>query len=296
VNNRATDRRRVLITGSGGQLASELMAELPSSWCAHTRSHRELDVTDAVSVLNAIESEQPDLIVNAAGFTKVDDAESRPEDAFAVNTNGVENLADACARVGSRLIHVSTDYVFDGEKRQAYKPSDLPAPINAYGASKLAGEQAVQRLLPSRALIVRTAWLYSRQQPNFVLTMLDLINRRETVGVVSDQFGSPTWAKGLARVIWRAADEDSLSGVLHWTDGGSAAWYEFALAVEEEGRDLGLVSKTGPVVKPVTTAEYPTRARRPVYTALDSASTCARLGVQQRPWRAQLRSMLETLA
>ncbi|MGH7604138.1 MAG: dTDP-4-dehydrorhamnose reductase [Gemmatimonadaceae bacterium] len=290
-------RNVALITGGGGQLANALVAQTPETWEAKQFARRELDITSAREVSAAIAEFRPRVILNAAAFTRVDLAETERTTAFSVNEDGVANLATMCAQNACRLIHVSTDYVFGGgEGNVPYSVADEPSPINTYGESKLAGERWVRQLLPDLGLIVRTSWLYSAQPPNFVLTILNLINQRAVVKVVSDQIGSPTWAEGLAQTLWRAADTAALSGVLHWTDAGAASWYEFALAIEEESRQLGLVHTKGHVVQPISAAEYPTLAKRPRYTVLSSRETCARLRISQTPWRTQLRTMLEGIA
>jgi dTDP-4-dehydrorhamnose reductase len=293
MNARNHKPRLAIITGGGGQLATELIAEAPSSWTATALSRNQLDITSASGVATYISGTNPDLVINAAGYTRVDQAEREPELAFAANAGGVANLAKACGEIGCRLIHVSTDYVFDGKSEQPYRPTDPPSPINTYGESKLAGERNVLEMLPDNGVIFRTAWLYSTTPPNFVRTMLKLLPDRDRIGVVSDQFGSPTWANGLAKILWRAADERELSGIFHWADGGAASWFDLARAVEEEAIALGITRHSSPVIHPIASAEYPTAAKRPAYTVLDSQGTSSRLNVTQLPWRRQLRAMLQ---
>jgi dTDP-4-dehydrorhamnose reductase len=267
---------------------------MPQSWSAAALSGSDLDITSRAAVLSRIIAERPSVVFNTAAYTKVDQAEQERERAFAVNEQGVANLAEACAATGCRLIHISTDYVFDGDKNRPYQPKDETSPINAYGASKLAGEKRALELLPNATVIFRTAWLYSITGTNFVRTILELISERERLGVVADQVGSPTWATGLASVLWIAADDESVSGILHWTDAGAASWYDFAIAIQQEGEAAGVVTNRA-IINPITTAEYPTLAARPRYSALDSSETSLRLGVEQKPWRLQLRSMVGTL-
>jgi dTDP-4-dehydrorhamnose reductase len=233
------------------------------------------------------------VVLNVAAYTKVDQAERERERAFAVNERGVANLAEACAEVGCRLIHISTDYVFDGNKGRPYQPKDEAAPINAYGQSKLAGEMRALELLPDATVIFRTAWLYSRTGNNFVRTILRLLSERDRLGIVADQVGSPTWARGLASILWMAAGDESITGILHWTDEGATSWYDFAVAVKEEGETLGVVAPNRTIIDPITTAEYPSLAMRPRYSVLSSEETSTRLGIVQKPWRLQLRSMLK---
>jgi len=224
----------------------------------------------------------------------VDKAESQPELAFAVNATGPGNLAAAAGEVGARFIHLSTDFVFDGAKSSPYRPDDRPNPLNIYGASKLAGEVAVREKSPG-ALIVRTSWLYAAHGHNFVKTMLRLLAEREQLQVVADQVGTPTWAGFLARALWAAAARPELRGIYHWSDAGVASWYDFALAIQEEALQLGLLSRAIPI-EPITTAAYPTAALRPAYSVLDKSSAWRDLAIGGRHWRVALRIMLRELA
>jgi len=252
----------------------------------------ELDITDLGAVKGYVGREKPDVIINCAAYTAVDKAESDREKAFAVNRDGPENLAVAAAEVGARLIHISTDFVFDGNFCRALKPDDRPNPLSVYGSSKLAGEQKVLAALPA-ALVIRTAWLYSSFGNNFVKTMLRLMNERDGLGVVVDQIGTPTWAGSLAEVIVKATSAEA-RGVLHWSDAGAASWYDFAVAIYEEGRRLGLVNKET-CIKPITTAEYPLPAVRPAFSVLDKSLTYSTLAVAPVHWRTNLIRCLEEI-
>jgi dTDP-4-dehydrorhamnose reductase len=200
-------------------------------------------------------------------------------------------VAQAAQEVGARVIHVSTDFVFDGSKGRPYTPDDEPKPLNVYGRTKLAGEQLVRERTAGAALIVRTAWVYAAQGHNFVRTMLRLMREREPVGVVCDQVGTPTWARGLARALWIAVERFDIRGLVHWTDAGVASWYDFAVAIQEEALTLGLLPGAVPI-SPLRTEEFPRPARRPSYSVLDKTSGWAALGGPPPHWRVNLRCML----
>ena len=286
---------KALITGSEGQLGAELMGCVPVGCEARGVDIAELDLTDAAAVSAHVAGFAPDVIVNAAAYTAVDKAEDEPEAAYAANRDAVANLALAAKAVGARLLHVSTDYVFDGRGHVPYRPDDPTGPLGVYGASKLAGEQALREILPDRSVIVRTAWLYSVRGNNFVKTMLRLMATRDSLGVVADQIGTPTAAATLADVLWRFAAKPKLSGVYHWTDAGVASWYDFAVAIREEGVAAGLLGEKAAAVSPIATADYPTKAARPAYSVLDKAATWRALELVPAHWREPLRSTLKGL-
>jgi dTDP-4-dehydrorhamnose reductase len=280
---------KVIVTGAGGQLGKELILNSPVGVDLHAFTSSELDIVDQDVVNKTIESLKPDVIINAAAYTDVDRAESESERAYRVNRDGVAFLAEAAGKTGSRLVHISTDFVFDGFSCRPYLPEDKPNPLSVYGASKLAGEERVAALLPD-ALIIRTSWLYSVHGPNFVKTMLRLMGERREISVVSDQVGVPTWANELARGIWRSV-EVGLSGKHHWTDSGIASWYDFAGAIYEEALTLGIL-KNEIAIKPIRTRDYPTPARRPLYSVLDKDSMVKQLNYTPPHWRVNLRKML----
>ncbi len=284
---------KALVVGAG-QVGSELIAEIPDGFTTAAFGHEGLDVTDAAAVREIVEREQPDVILNAAAYTAVDRAESDREAAFAVNADGVEHLARESARAGARLIHLSTDFVFDGAQSVPYGPDDPPAPLSVYGASKLEGERRALAAAPGRVLVVRSAWLYSSLGHNFVKTMLERMRAGELLRVVADQVGSPTWAGHLADALWRMAGRADLVGVLHFADAGVASWYDFAVAIQDEALAAGLLER--PVaIAPIRTVEYPTPARRPSYSVLDATATREALGLVALPWRWALRTMLAEL-
>lgn len=285
---------RVLVTGRGGQVAEALLKLKPADAETTALGRAELDVGDREAVLARVAVLKPALIINAAAYTAVDKAESEREQAFRVNGAGPGHLAEAAREQGARLLHVSTDFVFDGKAQAPYKPDAPTAPLGAYGASKLEGERRALESSRGDALVLRTAWVYAARGHNFVRTMLRLMGERGTVRVVKDQLGSPTWADSVAQALWAAADRPDFRGAHHWTDAGIASWYDFALAIAEEARTQGLL-KGAVEVLPITTAEYPTPARRPAYSALDRTSAEAVLGLRPAPWRDNLKKMLSEL-
>lgn len=288
-------RAKALITGAQGQVGLELQATAPPNWQVLACGSQDLDVTRADAVRELLDRERPVLIIQAAAYTNVDTAESQVARAEAVNTAGASNVAAAAARIGARMIHISTDFVFDGSQGHPYVPGDAATPLGVYGRTKLAGEREVTGATGGVALIVRTAWVYSVHGRNFVRTMLRLMRDQDSVKVVCDQVGTPTWGRTLAEALWTAADRPDLHGIVHWTDAGVASWYDFALAIQEEAVVLGLLPKAVPI-HPIRTVEFPTAARRPSYSVLDKTSGWAALGGPARHWRSNLRSMLEGLA
>ena len=282
---------KVFVTGSEGQLGRTLTETLPGTVDLSGGNLPELDITDLSALEAQFAAERPDFVINAAAYTAVDKAESEPEIARSVNVDGARNVAQAAREVGARVIHLSTDFVFDGVKGEPYTPDDVPAPVSVYGKTKLDGETAVCEAIESDAIVIRTAWLYSRFGHNFVKTMLRLMGEREEISVVADQHGTPTWAGSLAEVIWSAIDQDLSGGVYHWTDGGEASWFEFAEAIYRQGRESGLLNRDV-AIRAIPTAEFPTPARRPAYSVLDCSATVAALGIEQRPWATRLQQML----
>lgn len=287
---------KVMVTGASGQVGRALLGSVPPSVQARAFTRAQLDISDSEAVRLAVGSYQPALIINAAAYTAVDQAESEPEAAAAINAEGPSHLARAAlAVIGCRLIHISTDYVFDGAGMQPYKPGDPTNPVSVYGRSKLRGEQGVLAALGERAVVLRTAWVYGPVGKNFLLTMLRLMREHGAVRVVDDQQGTPTSAASIARAIWAIAQRPDIHGILHWTDAGTASWYDFAVTIAAEARAAGLLP--GPVkVTGIRTAEYPTAARRPANSALDTRETIARLGLTPPPWRDNLRATLQELS
>lgn len=275
---------RWLVTGSAGQLGSDLLRALAGGdavGCDRT----ELDVADADSVAAAFARYRPTVVVNAAAFTAVDDAEGHPEPAFRVNAVGPGVLAEACAAAGALLVHVSTDYVFDGSAREPYAEDATVCPASVYGRSKAAGERAV--LDCGSGYVVRTAWVYGARGRNFVKTMVALEAREREVRVVDDQRGSPTWSLDLANGLVELAERRPPAGIYHCTNAGDTTWYGLARAVFEElGADPDRV-------RPTTTAEFPRPAPRPAFSVLSQVRW---IGAGLRPlpdWRVALRRAFE---
>ncbi|MBI3777143.1 MAG: dTDP-4-dehydrorhamnose reductase [Gammaproteobacteria bacterium] len=283
---------RVLITGANGQVGWELQRTAPQGVEVVAVDRVRLDITNAEQVEQLVALIQPDIIINAAAYTAVDKAESEKELAFAINRDGAANLARAAVNQHSRLIHISTDFVFDGKKSSPYLPQDVPNPINTYGSSKLAGELAVRDITAGRALILRTAWVYSAHGHNFVKTMLRLMQERDEIRVVCDQVGTPTWARGLAETIWKIVEKPGLTGTYHWTDAGVASWYDFAVAIKEEALDKRMITNDINIV-PINSLSYPTVAIRPPFSVLDKLTTWERVKASD-PWRCALRKMFNS--
>jgi dTDP-4-dehydrorhamnose reductase len=278
---------RYLVTGAGGQLGTHLLRLLGPDAVGIGRS--DLDITSPDEVSAALARLRPDVIINAAAWTAVDDAETAEEDAYGVNATAPANLARGAAAHGARLVHVSTDYVFDGTGTRPYEPEDPPGPKTAYGRTKLAGEQAVLAELPT-AWVVRTAWVYGGPTANFVDTMLRLAQSRPTVDVVNDQTGSPTWVRDLAAALLELAQSSARPGVLHYVNGGAATWFELA---QEVFRAAGHDPER---VRPTTSAAFPRPAPRPAWSVLSTASWTARGLPAPRDWRSAVQEYVGTRA
>jgi dTDP-4-dehydrorhamnose reductase len=283
----------VLVLGGGGQVARAVAACAPADHGVVVKTRAELDIADEVGLTRAFIDSGADWVVNGAAYTAVDRAETEPELARAINATAVGLLGRTAARAGVRLLHLSTDFVFDGRSNRAYLPGDPPNPLSIYGATKLGGERQLMEL-GGDAIVVRTAWVYASSGHNFALTMLRLLREREEVRVVSDQIGTPTWATGLAQALWGLIDAAAAPGVYHWTDLGVASWYDFATAIQDEALERGLLGRAVPVI-PIASAQYPTPAQRPAFSVLNSESTRAVAGAPARHWRHNLRMMLDEL-
>lgn len=278
---------KVLITGANGQLGGALQRLAPAWAEINAIDVDDCDLTDASMLTARLVVEAPDVIINAAAYTAVDKAEADEETARAINAGAVATMVAAMAGTGGKVVHVSTDFVFDGGSSAAYAPSSPRNPLSAYGRTKAEGEDHLR----PEDLLVRTAWVYEAGGANFVRTMIRLMKEREELGVVADQIGSPTWATGLARTIWGLVEKQA-SGIFHHSDAGVASWYDFAVAIAEEAHAAGLLARI-PTIRPLTTADYPTPARRPAFSLLDCRATRAALGEEAVHWRTNLRLMLE---
>lgn len=285
---------RVLITGGdSGQLKWELTRTVPAGIELVSYGADRLDITDQKKVAAVMQKLQPEYVINAAAYTAVDQAETEKTAAYAVNHIGVRILCEESLAVGASLIHVSTDFVFGSSHGSPFLVNSPTNPVSIYGQSKLAGEQVVAQLMPDTGLIIRTAWVYSSFGNNFVKTMLRLMRERDSIGVIADQVGSPTWANSLAQAIWHAASAGT-TGVHHWTDAGVASWYDLAVAIYEEGQALGLLDKATEI-KALRTDQYPTPAQRPTYSVMDTTHTAEALDFPPKHWRVELRQMMREL-
>lgn len=278
---------RVLITGATGQLARELVSTAPSAITLRALTRAELDIAELPLVEKALKSFRPDVVINTAAYTEVDAAEVNEELAFQVNARGAGNVAKAAQIVRSRLIQISTDYVFDGERSTPYPPEAPTRPLNVYGASKLAGEEAVRRESPD-ALIIRSGWLYSPTGKNFLVRILDLLRSGATPRVVADQRGTPTLAADVANIIWLCVTRPDLKGTYHFANAGDASWYEFACKIQAVLARECVGTRVHEIV-PVTSAEYNAAAVRPRYSVLDSSALLGVLCCGARSWEEALR-------
>ena len=281
---------KVIVTGKGGQLASEFEAlkGFDSNWTF--LSEKDLDITRRDSVLSYFNLATCDLIINCAAYTDVDKAEDEAELAFNVNAEGVKNLLEACELTGAKLIHYSTDYVFDGSSKAPYSELDTPSPNSVYGLSKLKGEEYVLENKQVKSIIIRTSWLYSSFGKNFVKTMLSLGERKSELGIVADQIGSPTYAKDLAQDTLNILSHDNyqwISGdIFHYSNNGSCSWFDFAKKIFE-------YSDNEVILKSLSTKEYPTKAIRPKYSLLDKSKFENTFNTRIRNWETSLFEMLK---
>lgn len=290
--------RHCLIIGRSGQLATALAQGLPgAAERLSVLGRHELDLADTAAVRERVLTLKPDVVVNAAAYTAVDDAELHPDEAMVLNAIGPGIAAAAAAELGAPFVHFSTDYVFDGTKGEPYLETDPPQPLGVYGTSKLAGEQAVAAANPNH-VILRTSWLFGSTGSNFVRTMLRLAGERDEIRVVDDQHGRPTSARDLAAatavILPRLATspDPSLRGVFHLSGADDATWFSFAAAILE-----GAAARGGPVatVRPISTAEYVTRAPRPADSKLDCRRIVKIYGVAPQPWRGSLACCLDQI-
>jgi dTDP-4-dehydrorhamnose reductase len=287
----AGDKSTILVTGAKGQLGSEihhLSSKYPKYNFLFT-SKDELAIENADALSNFFEKQQIDYCINCAAYTAVDKAETEKEKAFLINADAAGFLASACNDHYTKLIHVSTDYVYDGASRQALKEDDAVAPLNFYGWSKLKGEELVLNHNPS-ALIIRTSWVYSVYGSNFVKTMLRLFKERESLNVVSDQQGSPTYAADLAQIIMNIIEGtengNHYNGVVNYSNSGVTTWFDFAVAIKE-------FEKSSCKIFPVPTSQYPTPATRPPYSVLDTSKIRKMLNTDIPTWKESLHKCLE---
>ncbi|HAC65693.1 MAG TPA: dTDP-4-dehydrorhamnose reductase [Cyanothece sp. UBA12306] len=289
--------KKILLTGINGQVGQELKHTLNPLGEVIGVNRQTLDLTKPEKIRQFIQEIKPNIIVNAAAYTAVDKAETESEIAFAVNEMAPTIMAEEATKLKAFLLHISTDYVFDGNKNTPYTEEDPTNPVSVYGNSKLAGEIGI-KTHGDRYAILRTAWVYGTYGTgNFVKTMLRLGQQRETIGVVSDQVGTPTWAKDIADAIAQMLKQPNFqktADIYHFTNSGVASWYDFALTIFEEAQKIGFSLKIDQV-NPITTAEYPTPAKRPNYSVLSNQKIVNLLGYNSPYWRYSLRKMLTQL-
>ncbi|MDR1955235.1 MAG: dTDP-4-dehydrorhamnose reductase [Treponema sp.] len=290
----------IWLIGAQGMLGTELARLFETHRMEYLGTDREVDITDG-ETLTGFTKNQPkriSWIVNCAAYTAVDRAEDEALICSRINRDGAANIARAARGIGAKVVHISTDYVFDGTSRRPYQEDDAPCPIGVYGRTKYEGEQAIQRIHKA-AYIIRTSWLYGAYGKNFVTTMLRLMEERERLAVVNDQRGSPTWAHDLAglmlRLITSVEDGQAVpAGIYHVSNEGNISWFDLATEIYREARERGLVTHDC-TVYPCTSAEFPAKVTRPAYSVLDKSKIKAALGIEIPDWKFSLRAFLETL-
>jgi len=273
---------KILVTGTHGQLGQEVIRQFQDKYELALFNHAFLDITNFYSVENLLSKIQPDVVINTAAYTNVEKAEEDTTNAFQVNAIGAQNLALACKKIGSKIIHISTDYIFDGTKTEPYEEFDTPYPLSVYGKSKWWGERLIEQV-GGKYFILRTSWLYG-EGSNFVRTMLRLAEERDKLTVVADQYGTPTYTKDLVWVIEKLMMTD-FYGVYHASNNGSCTWYEFAQKIFE-------LAEKKVIVEPVSTDEYPVKAKRPQHSILENRMLKLRGLDVMRPWEEALRDYL----
>jgi len=289
---------KILLTGSKGQLGREVVkAGINAGLDIISMDLPEIDITDSEKLIRIFSELKPSIVINAAAYTAVDLAEMQKNLCYAVNLDGPANLTRLCGKNKARLIHISTDYVFDGKANKPYGENDPVSPVNVYGHSKAEGEKAVLAG-PGKHIILRTSWLYGRYGKNFIKTMLRMGQEKKTIQVVNDQYGCPTCAYDLAEVIIVIAqrlmeDQSNNSGIYHYCGKDITTWYEFAISIFQLAGELGL--KNMPLVRPITTSQFPTAAKRPLYTALDCSLIEKSFGVELKPWKYSLKKTIHQI-
>lgn len=285
-------RKKIAVTGAGGQLAQCIQKLAPQYQWDYEFDFLDsaaLDITDPQAIQEYFSTARPDVCFNCAAYTAVDLAETETEKAWAVNADGAGHIASACAEWGTSLIHISTDYVFAGDSQISYSEDNFLSPPSVYGQSKAAGEEKIMDALPG-AVVIRTSWLYSEYGKNFVKTMLRLFRERDTVSVVSDQFGQPTYAPDLAEAMMLMVEQNLRHpGVFHFSNYPETTWYSFAKKIAE-------LSHASVAVHPISTAEYPTPAKRPMRSTFDLSKIEALYKVEIKHWESSLKECLEELA
>ncbi len=291
--------KHILIIGADGQLGQVIqeVAKAFDGLLLHYVDKEDLDITKSNALEDylsqSIEGVSISLVVNCAAYTQVDKAESEQEKAYEINHLGVAKLARSCKNLDILLLHISTDYVFSGDTSEPYREDDEAEPINIYGKSKLAGEEAVHEILGAKGLVLRTAWLYSEYGQNFALKIMNLAKERDELSIVADQFGSPTYAPHLAEVILKLAEQTTeekafRTECLHYTDEGNITWFDLT-------KDLISEAGINCLIKPIKTEEYPTPASRPKFSVLDKTAIQEVYGIEPKPWEEGIRTLIKKL-
>jgi len=284
----------ILITGATGQVGQWLEKLAPKDAVLITPSRNNFDLSQPANLSEKLHAISPGAIINSGAYTNVDGAETHQDDAFRVNAEGPEIIADYAAKRNIPLIHLSTDFVFDGSKNTPYIPTDTPDPLCIYGASKLAGEERVTAA-NAAATVVRTSWVYSESGSNFVLKILELAANRPALTVVTDQSGTPCYARNLAKAIWQLLETPHQPGIYHYADRGCVSRYDFARAIVDEAVAAGLLNNATDI-SGCASSEFPAPAKRPAYSALDAAGIESILQTKSQHWRDALKDMLRSLA
>lgn len=285
-----TSGKKILVTGSNGQLGQELrdLAVLHKEFDTVFLTRQDVSLDDVEALVKIVRQHQPDFVINCAAYTAVDKAESEKEEAFQINAIAVGALAQTAKEIGAYFIHISTDYVFDGVNPTPRKESDLVSPVNVYGESKRAGEETALRY-NADSIIIRTSWVYSYYGKNFVKTMMRLMNDKESILVVDDQHGSPTYAADLAEAIWQLILSQTWQpGIYHFSNEGVTTWFDFARQIKQE-----IASPCD--VLPTTSANFPTPAKRPSYSVMDKTKIQQVYGIIVKPWQESLKRCLTKL-
>ncbi|HBQ79935.1 MAG TPA: dTDP-4-dehydrorhamnose reductase [Erwinia persicina] len=281
---------RVLMTGADGQLGRCLSERLPAWWVVRACNSQQLDITRASMVSAMVTEFQPTVIINCAAWTAVDKAETDPQQAMAVNATGAANLAAAASESGARLLHISTDYVFDGNRTTPWREDDIPAPLNVYGMTKWQGEKNIQALLP-QAIIVRTSWVFSEYGQNFVKTMMRLAQSHDCLSVIADQVGCPTYAGDLAECLIALAQHPDAHGIYHYCGDSAVSWFEFSEAIFALMKSHRPEATT-PQVNAISAAEYSSAVQRPAMSVLD-CQRIENLGIVRSDWQRALRQVVD---
>ena len=292
---------KLLITGAKGQVGSELVKDAQArGYEVYGFSSRELDITHFEQLMQKVEQIRPDVIINAAAYTAVDKAEQESEQAYAVNAQGSKNLAKASKQMAIPLLHISTDYVFDGEKDTPYTEVDQPNPTGVYGASKLQGDQAIEAIWP-RHIILRVSWVFGEQGNNFVKTMLRLAEQRDELSIVNDQFGAPTSARAISQSLLSILEVNNFNqpdfpwGTYHLQSEPGVTWFEFAREIFQQAEKLGLINKTMKL-NPIPSSEFPTPVKRPANSKLDGIKLQQNFDLKPVQWQDDLQQMLKNMS